>query len=157
MGPTHEWDDFDGRIQAAFRRARAMHDPSSSDSGGGQGQDPAQDPLLDEEILGELLALDQGGDGSFLRQIVDVFVKQADDLLVELAQVVDGGNAEQAASLAHKLKGSARTVGAARLGRHCEGLEHSARTGDVSDGVARVAGIKSAYAEARDALLARTQ
>ena len=117
--------------------------------------DPANDPLLDENILGELMELDQGGAGGFLKQIIDVFVRQADDLLVELADVAKKGDAAQAASLAHKLKGSARTVGAARLGRHCEGLEQAAREGDVSDAPGRVDGIQGAYAEARAALLAR--
>ncbi len=110
--------------------------------------------LLDETILSELDSLD-GGSGAFLRQIVGVFVGQADELVADLQNAVDASDAGRVGDLAHKLKGSARTVGAARLGRHCEGLEAAARGGDLSDAPARLEGITRAYAEVRGALEAR--
>ena len=89
--------------------------------------------ILDQSILDDLRELDRLGDGKFLRQIIGVFEEQAVEIIDQLKSAVAETDDERLASLAHKLKGSARTVGAVELGDHCERLEREARAGDVSE------------------------
>jgi HPt (histidine-containing phosphotransfer) domain-containing protein len=89
--------------------------------------------ILDQSILDDLRELDRMGDGKFLRQIIGVFEEQAVEIVRQLEQAASQLDMSTLAALAHKLKGSARTVGAVELGDHCERLEHEARAGQVPE------------------------
>ena len=86
--------------------------------------------------------------------IIEVFSSQCDILLSELATAAERGDVDELRAKAHKLKGSARTIGAAKLGDLCQVLEGDARDGAVPDAVAKVRAIESATQEARAALAA---
>ena len=88
--------------------------------------------ILDMSIIEDLRGLDRSGEGEFLRQIIGVFEEQAIQIVADLKQASIDGDFDRVCSLAHKLKGSARTVGAAELGDHCERLERESRAGPVA-------------------------
>lgn len=113
------------------------------------------EPILDEAIIRELEELDAGGGGGFLAQIIGVFEEQAVDLLQQLEAAVNHELMPEICALSHKLKGSARTVGGARLGIHCERLEHAARSREVIDGPSQMSRIRDAYGELVQVLHAR--
>lgn len=108
--------------------------------------------ILDQTILDDLRELDRGGGGGFLRQIIGVFEEQAVEIVDDLKKAAAAEDETQLANLAHKLKGSARTVGAVELGDHCERLEHDARKGGVDELQRRLDEVFASVTRARASL-----
>jgi HPt (histidine-containing phosphotransfer) domain-containing protein len=108
--------------------------------------------ILDTAILDDLRELDRDGQSGFLRQIIAVFEEQADEIIADLKAAAEARDETQLANLAHKLKGSARTVGAVELGNHCERLEHEARQGAIADLPTRLDEIIASVTRARASL-----
>ena len=73
------------------------------------------------------LAAQTGGDHALQREILTLFVRQSQEILVLLQD--DAGRPPVSADLAHKLKGSARTVGAFVLADAAEAVESRLRAG----------------------------
>ena len=108
--------------------------------------------ILDHTIIDDLRQLDPDGSSGFLASIVEVFDTQCDELLPDLLSVAQAGDADEIAKKAHKLKGSARTIGAAQVGQLCEVLEHDGRhsaDGTVAGAVEQVEAIIAATKVAR--------
>jgi two-component system sensor histidine kinase/response regulator len=110
-------------------------------------------PILDQAILDDLRALDRAGEGSFLRQIIGVFEQQASEIVEQLTAAASSGDTAQLAALAHKLKGSARTVGAVELGDQCERLERETRGGELQELNRQLEDLTTAVTRARNSLL----
>ena len=108
--------------------------------------------ILDQSILDDLRELDRGGDGGFLAQIIGVFERQAGGIGSDMKAAVSACDRTKLAALAHKLKGSARTVGCAELGDFCERLERDTRAGDIANLPTRLDEVLSAMERAIDAL-----
>lgn len=66
-----------------------------------------------------------GPDRALHRDIHQDFIATATKTIEQMAEAEDAGHAERLSSLAHRLKGSARTVGALRLADLCERLERA--------------------------------
>ncbi len=82
--------------------------------------------VIDTAVLNEMF----GDDQALTRAILDQFRRSAAPYMVELASAMSGRSAEGVGALAHKLKSSSRTIGAAPLGDMCESLELAARQQD---------------------------
>jgi len=83
--------------------------------------------IMDIGVLKSLVGDDQAIIKEFLRD----FVKDARKIAGQLRHAVTEGRAEEAKSLSHKLKSSARSVGALSLGERCAEMEAVARQGNV--------------------------
>jgi HPt (histidine-containing phosphotransfer) domain-containing protein len=88
------------------------------------------------------------GDIALEHEVLAMFSAQAVGLIDRLATLPPEGMA-----LAHTLKGSARAIGAFRVGDAAEALEAALRNGD--DSSEAMAGLKDTVAEARSAIDAR--
>ncbi|CAL78777.1 Conserved hypothetical protein; putative Hpt domain [Bradyrhizobium sp. ORS 278] len=84
------------------------------------------------------------GDEALEREVLEMFSTQAVRLLERL-QVMP----EDAATVAHTLKGSARAIGALDVADAAEGLEAALRAGDPADALAWLA---TSVAQARAAI-----
>src|SRR5689334_13035571 len=84
------------------------------------------------------------GDADLEREVLAMFAAQAARLFAQLATLP-----EDAAALAHTLKGSARAIGATDVAAAAEALEAAIRAGDP---VRAVTELGSAVAEARSAI-----
>jgi HPt (histidine-containing phosphotransfer) domain-containing protein len=103
------------------------------------------------------------GDIALEREVLAMFSAQAVGLIARLATLSSEGRSSQSRSseggsseglaLAHTLKGSARAIGAFRVGDAAEALEAALRNGD--DPSEAIAGLKVGVAEARSAIDAR--
>jgi HPt (histidine-containing phosphotransfer) domain-containing protein len=103
------------------------------------------------------------GDIALEHEVLAMFSAQAVGLIARLATLVSdgrssGGRSSESRSseglaLAHTLKGSARAIGAFRVGDAAEALEAALRNGDDSSDA--IAGLKDTVAEARSAIDAR--
>jgi len=91
------------------------------------------------------------GDESLEREVLAMFAGQAAELAAALAQLPSDG-----AAIAHKLKGSARAIGAMRVASAAADLETALQNGD--DPANPLAALDDAVGEARaaiDAILRR--
>jgi HPt (histidine-containing phosphotransfer) domain-containing protein len=110
---------------------------------------PIDDDHLDRMTLGDI-ALEH--------EVLAMFSAQAVGLIARLVTLPSDGRSSEGRSseglaLAHTLKGSARAIGAFRVGDAAEALEAALRNGhDPSEAMA---GVKDTVAEARSAIDAR--
>jgi HPt (histidine-containing phosphotransfer) domain-containing protein len=98
------------------------------------------------------------GDIALEHEVLAMFSAQAVGLIGRLAVLSSDGRSSEGRSseslaLAHTLKGSARAIGAFRVGDAAEALEAALRNGD--DSSEAMAGLKDSVAEARSAIDAR--
>jgi HPt (histidine-containing phosphotransfer) domain-containing protein len=76
------------------------------------------------------LAAQTGGDHALQREILTLFVRQSREILALLGN--DAALPQASADLAHKLKGSARTVGAFGLAKAAEAVETGLLASDTT-------------------------
>ena len=95
---------------------------------GAQASDANGDGLVDGERVSSLLSLGPG----LAEKVVEVFARTTPGVLDELQAAVEAGDGEAQRALAHKLRGSADTVGAQRLSELARQLE----LGEGDDGAA---------------------
>ncbi|NIR29486.1 MAG: response regulator [Gammaproteobacteria bacterium] len=97
--------------ESALARERSMESLRPQRSGTELAEPDAD--LLDRSKLEELAALST--DSAFLKELVEGFIKDAELLLVDMAEAAARARCEAFKDLGHALKGSAGSVGALRL------------------------------------------
>ncbi|MHB9102267.1 MAG: PAS domain S-box protein, partial [Sulfuricella sp.] len=138
-------------LPVAAKSAPAFHPPLQGEGWGGDGLNPINPlerhtpippptpPLkggenaatasvpVDVSVLKALV----GDDPAVIREFLHDFRVSAAKTAAELKAACDNGQAAQAGALAHKLKSSARSVGALALGELCAGIEQAGKAGQV--------------------------
>jgi HPt (histidine-containing phosphotransfer) domain-containing protein len=112
----------------------------------------ASEPVLDEDVLLELRSLTP--DGSLLADIVDTFLTEVPDHLVELGAAIASGDAAAVRQCAHGLRGESSAVGAVELARLCRMIEEQAIAGRTDGAPALVSSVESAFGRAAGELRA---
>ena len=102
------------------------------------------DGPIDLQHLGRMTL----GEASLERQVLAIFLSQTDSVMAAIATLP-----ADAAALAHKLKGSARAIGARYVGDAADRLESILRAG--CDPTRALAELREAAGEARSAIAAR--
>jgi signal transduction histidine kinase/HPt (histidine-containing phosphotransfer) domain-containing protein/ActR/RegA family two-component response regulator len=88
---------------------------------------PSTSPVpVDVNVLKALV----GDDEATIRDFLHDFRISAVQIAAELKAACNGGQAVQAGALAHKLKSSARSMGALALGELCAAMEQAGKAGD---------------------------
>jgi CheY-like chemotaxis protein len=85
-------------------------------------------PLLDLEVLSDTF----GGNPDKMRKYAFMFLETAREGLLEIDRALAAGEVERAAGVAHRIKSSARTVGAMGFGDVCADLEAQRERGSVA-------------------------
>lgn len=70
-----------------------------------------------------------GGNMEMVRKLLKVFLEKTPAIIDEMHQACVTGNTQNVASCCHKLKSSARSVGATRLADLCVALEMASKEG----------------------------
>jgi HPt (histidine-containing phosphotransfer) domain-containing protein len=96
--------------------------------------------------------MDAGRD--VLAQVVDLFLQELPGRIASIAAAVERDEAPALEFAAHRLKGAAATLGAARLARLCDGLEQQGHDGSCAGAGEIVADVRRELERVRDALLA---
>jgi two-component system sensor histidine kinase/response regulator len=90
---------------------------------------PVQAPaLLDLEVLSDTF----GGNPDKMRKYAFMFLETAREGLLEIDRALAAGEVERAAGVAHRIKSSARTVGAMGFGDVCADLENQRERGSIA-------------------------
>ncbi len=109
-------------------------------------------PILDPKVLGELRALEEGGSPGLLAELIDLFLKQGAKQLGEMREALTSKDGAGLGRLAHTMKGSAGSLGAARLSGLCRELEAAIRAKSWPEVGARVGESEAEFARVRAAL-----
>jgi len=109
-------------------------------------------PTLDPEALGELRACDEGGDGSLLAELIDIYLEDTPRRLSQLRLAFDAADTAALAREAHALKGSCGQFGATTMAECCRELEHLGRQGSLAGAEALLARIDDEYPRVKAAL-----
>jgi HPt (histidine-containing phosphotransfer) domain-containing protein len=109
-------------------------------------------PILDQEAIDNLRALDPDGGDAFLREIIGIFLEDTPLRIAEIDQSLAAGDVPTFIRAAHTIKGASSNVGAAALRAVAEKLEQLAKKDGLVDVTALVAELKTEFANAKTAL-----
>lgn len=105
----------------------------------------AGDPVLDPTRIDHLRELQDEDDPAFVRDMIDLFLKEAARRLDEMRAAAAAGDAAALASLAHTVKGAAASLGARALQARCAAIEARAREGQAAPAAEAVRGLEEDY------------
>lgn len=137
-----------GHAPVAGVAGRSVTGPSGAGESGGASKSPPfplsgspalNSPPLDCESLADRFM----GDWDFVQVILDKFQQQVDADLEQLEQSLIDHNSQQAAALAHRIKGAAANVSAVEVSRLAAELEAMGRASDLNQADGHVARIKA--------------
>lgn len=115
--------------------------------------DPATTPVLDDQVMAQLLDLDDGEIG-LLTEMFELYQQDMPDRLDTLDEAVREGNLAGIAETAHAVKGAASTMGIPRARVLAACLEAAGRKSDLpAEEMGRIVGqLRDAYLESVEAL-----
>jgi HPt (histidine-containing phosphotransfer) domain-containing protein len=93
------------------------------------------------QLLGNLREI-AGDDWDFIREIVDLFLREIPRKVEDLGAAIEHGDVPGVADVAHSLKGSALAVDAEVLRGLSEAIEHTARAGSLNDAAGRYSALQ---------------
>jgi PAS domain S-box-containing protein len=93
----------------------------------------AAESVIDTSIISGLRELSEPGQTEPLREIVELFFKDAHPRLERMHSALEGKDFTALALAAHSLKGSASNLGAKRLAEWCATLEKRAKANDLTE------------------------
>jgi HPt (histidine-containing phosphotransfer) domain-containing protein len=106
------------------------------------------------QSLIEVLGMD---DPAMLADFYRDFLRTGESTVAEIQQAYQDGNSEAIGRLAHRLKSSARTVGAHALADCCLELEHAGRVADMAVIAPRIQAFPTLFAQVRSWITRYTQ
>ena len=112
---------------------------------------------LDHAILDSLAALQVPGEEDIVKELVDIFVREAEPRLARLQHSIGQDDAEALFKEAHGLKGSAASIGARRLSAIARVMEEGGRAGSTEGAEIHLRDLREEYATVCAALRARVE
>jgi CheY-like chemotaxis protein len=109
---------------------------------------PGADLAVDVDVLKALI----GADPALLREFLQDFRVGANRIAGQLRPACEARDPAAVVALVHKLKSSARSVGALRLGDHCARMEEAGLAGDSDAITALLPGFDSSMARVEEFL-----
>ena len=113
-----------------------------------------QEPAIDPDALAGLRELQEEGEPDLLRELIEMFLADAEPRLASLREAEGQANALVVEREAHALKGSCANFGARPMARICERLQSAGRSGGLAQAPALLAQLQVEYERVRTALQA---
>ena len=114
-------------------------------SAGGAGDAEEQAWAIDLSVLTELFGDDRDG----MREMMALFLDNADRLIVEIDAALEERDAGALSRVGHGLKGAANAIGVNRVGAAALEIEEAGRDGDLDDSAEQRARLGAALEDAR--------
>jgi len=134
----------DSSVQAAALDASVERSESP-----GKGRDP-----LDQRTLDSLRALDAKGRSGILVRLIQLYLTRTPELLGQLKEAIDRGDATGTFKAAHSLKSSSANLGAVTLAEICREIETLGRAGTLEGTREKWDLVHAEYAAVEQALAA---
>jgi PAS domain S-box-containing protein len=106
---------------------------------------PDRRPVLDAAALADLVVVQEEGEPNLVQEMAGLYLQRTPAVLSMLVAAANAGDAATVARLAHDIKGSSATFGAADLVQACRALEQAVRTGTPADLPLRVARVSAEH------------
>lgn len=129
----HKWLDQESPQKAATAESRTE-------------QEPAYVPAMDPDMLKRLV----GNNKDLHRRLLNKFIETAPETITAINDATINNNTADVCAQAHKLKSSARAIGANRLADLCQDLEQAGRADNLRTIRARVAELDILMHDVRD-------
>jgi CheY-like chemotaxis protein/HPt (histidine-containing phosphotransfer) domain-containing protein len=88
--------------------------------------------VININALNRLKEMTGEADASFFKKVLNMFIEQGEEQIVEIKAALAAGRVTELGSQAHKLKGSALNIGAEELAETCRQMELKGRDNDGS-------------------------
>lgn len=108
-------------------------------------------PPVELAVVDELREI-AGGDDGFVRDLIEVFVREMAEGFVTFQTALAAGQAREIAQCAHHLVTTVGSLGATRVADLLRRIDAQARHGDLSDLSAMLETLQTEFASARAAL-----
>jgi HPt (histidine-containing phosphotransfer) domain-containing protein len=108
--------------------------------------------VLDRSIINGLKELREPGQPDPLKELVELFFKDAQPRLQLMEEAAAAGDLPTLGAAAHTLKGSASNLGARRLATLCASLEKQAKETETAKAAKTLAGVKAELERVRELL-----
>lgn len=93
-----------------------------------------------------------GGDAEFLRELVDIYLEDAEVRLSELKEALISADSDSFGRTAHQLKGSSANMGAVSVSDWAKQLEQAGKTDGLAKAADMLPELEQAFARVRDEL-----
>jgi len=110
------------------------------------------EPVLDRAVLADL---ERQADAEFVSELVETFLDESRDLIVQIAEALGVGDLARLRRLAHSLKSSSASVGAVALASRAEEIERLARDGALAPDAPLVLALDEHFGRVERALVDR--
>ncbi|HLY11270.1 MAG TPA: Hpt domain-containing protein [Planctomycetota bacterium] len=111
-------------------------------------------PSINPRVLDDLRALQTPGAPSFLGELIDLFLQEADGHLQKLRDSFAAKDAALFERSAHTLKGSSGNLGAQAMSRICADLQHIGHAADWTRAAGVLPALQTEYLAVKGELLA---
>jgi HPt (histidine-containing phosphotransfer) domain-containing protein len=101
--------------------------------------------ILDPAAIESLRSLSPDTDGSFLRELIEIYLKDTPERLADIDAALAKGDAHALMRAAHTIKGSSSNFGAARLAHLAHEIELHGKAGDCGPVPPLLPGLKAEY------------
>ncbi|MDD2499190.1 MAG: ATP-binding protein [Geobacter sp.] len=130
---------------------RQMALPFVTDTAHGQKTD-----IIDLRCINTIRSMQQENRADLLKLVIDSFIADVSDMLVQLHQALHTGDTNAIRLIAHRLKSGSADLGATRLAELFKAMETGAATNSTEESARLLAEIESCFSEVRPALRAFT-
>jgi CheY-like chemotaxis protein/HPt (histidine-containing phosphotransfer) domain-containing protein len=138
-------------LEAVLQRAMLRIQPVPSSPAPTAKSEPEPD-VLDRSIINGLKELREPGQPDPLKELVELFFKDAQPRLQLMEEAAAAGDLPTLGAAAHTLKGSASNLGARRLATLCASLEKQAKETETAKAAKTLAGVKAELERVRELL-----
>jgi PAS domain S-box-containing protein len=114
----------------------------------------APEPILDERVLKDILAMERNGARDLLRRLVTTYAQSSAGLIEAAERGFERQDAAAVAQALHTLKSSSANLGAVRFSRACAQIETLARQSTLAPAEPLWHEVRAAYGDVVAALLA---
>ena len=112
--------------------------------------EPSADPLLDQQIIEQLL-IDAGSEG--VRLALEIYLQEVKDKLADIAIALDKQDWARIRRHAHSLKSASGTFGLVRLQNHCAALQKAESLSGIDERTSLAASLPEIADPSLDVLL----
>lgn len=110
----------------------------------------SNDPTIDMQAIDGLRELSP--DADFLRELVEIYLQDTPQRMVELEEALGKNDLSGAARAAHTIKGSSSNFGAIKLTKLAHDIELQGKAGSFADSPASLNNLKAEYAQVAQTL-----
>ncbi|MGQ3478779.1 response regulator [Paenibacillus sp. TY11] len=106
---------------------------------------PEAEPILDEEVIREIMLLDEDGSTGLLESLIEMYTSDTPAKIKKLNELAAAGEATKVVEAAHELKSGSVSLGVGRLSSLLSDIEQLARENRLENAKAKLSALQSVY------------